>query len=128
MVEKSGRCDCRCLCSWSRIERTGGLCENCWGEWARFSTEHGPIADGSYLATYGITGIWSGWIMAHAAEILAETPAALQEVERRPRCPSCEMSMVLRADGWKCYRHDELVVVPIVPRLPRSPALTVIGQ
>lgn len=102
-----------------------GLCAECWTDWCRGSEHHGPVADASYLGTYGITGIWTGWLISRAAHLVAETPAKLQSGEYPPMCPAGDHRMVSRLGAWKCYRHDDDVVVPKVTRLPRAPKVDV---
>ena len=123
-------CACRCRCLNNRVDDADGLCAKCWQEWCHASEDHAPVADASYLGTYGITGIWTGWLISRAAHLVAETPAKLHSGEYPPMCsrshPDGGHQMVSRLGAWKCYRHDDDVVVPKVTRLPRAPAIDVV--
>lgn len=122
-------CACKCRCSRDRVPDCNDLCERCWLAWCEASEKHQPVADRSYLGTYGVTGLWTWWIANHASHMLAE-PAAhfLREPERIPICPASGLaphSMVRRPGAWKCYQHDPWVVQPIPEKLTRAPAVTV---
>jgi len=78
------------------------------------------------LGTYGITGVWAGWLMSRGAgHLMAEPAGFLSRPESVPRCPKilCALPMVRRPGSWKCYRHDEPVVILVPERFPRSPQL-----
>jgi hypothetical protein len=121
-------CACRCWCTRARHPDCDTLCETCWREWCQGSQKHAPRADSSYMGTYGLTNIWTGWLISQAPELAAQTPAALRTPEVTPRCPSpCGWRMIRRPGAWKCYQHDPPVVIPDKLHLPHSPAITVIG-
>ena len=121
-------CACACHCFGPRLQ--DGLCESCWREWGLGSADHGPVADSSYLGTYGLAGnIWTGWLISiGAGHIVAEHPGFISRYVVPEKCPDshCGASMVARPGAWKCYRHEEAIVVPMVVKLPRSPDLQVL--
>ncbi len=80
-----------------------------------------PDAGASYLGTYGF-GVWSVWLMNRASELLAETPTAMLRGQPAPMCPvpDCRHRMLRLPGVWKCYRHEEVVRVPV--RFKPSPA------
>lgn len=120
------RCACRCECAWGAASDCNDLCEGCWRSWCLGSEDHAPLADRSYVGVYGITGVWSGWLLSRGASaLLAESATDLQRSEIGPLC-GCGNRMVRRPAAWKCYRHKEPVVVVIEEWLPRSPALVVL--
>lgn len=83
--------------------------------------------DRSYIGTYGITGVWAGWLMSRGASyLLAEPPSSLQRAEVAPIC-RCGNRMVRRPGVWKCYRHAKPIVVVIAERLPRAPQVELVG-
>ena len=96
------------------------LCQFCWLEWCQGAEGHAPIADNSYLGTYGLRNIWTGWIIGQAPELIAETPEALLRPESPRRCPGCPEQMVRRPGGWKCYHHEPPLVILEEVRLPRT--------
>lgn len=131
-------CACKCNCYRAREPDCDGLCQRCWKEWCHASEEHGPAADTSYMGTYGLANVWTGWLISQKPELVAEGADVLQRYETPPRCPDPRgehrhvlmgVPMVRRPGCWKCYRveHDEPVVVMDKPRLPRSPRLKVIN-
>lgn len=124
----SDRCACRCACQLGPAQHCNGLCESCWLEWCRGSESHAPVEPNSYLDTYGISGIWTGWVISQAPELVAETPKALLRPEVAPHCPDCGQPMVRRPGAWKCYsiRHKRPVVVLAKVVLPRSPSIRVL--
>lgn len=124
----SGRCACRCACLSGRDRHCNGLCERCWLEWCQGSETHAPVEPNSYLDTYGVGNIWTGWIIGQAPELVAQTPEALLRPETPRRCPGCGQRMARRPGGWKCYSacHKETVVVPAKIPLPRSPSIKVL--
>lgn len=87
------------------------------------------MADNSYMGTYGLGNIWTGWLISQAPHIVAGPADALQRAERPERCPECEAQMARRPGCWKCYSsaHEDPVVVLEKVSLPRSPRLRVIG-
>ena len=128
----SDPCACRCCCWSSRSPDCDRLCEGCWREWCGGSAEHGPAADSSYMGTYGLTGVGTGWLISIGAGDLVSQPAGfISRYVVPPRCPDpfCRAPMVPRPGAWKCYRqegHSETVVVPMTLKAPRSPQLKVI--
>jgi hypothetical protein len=120
-------CACRCGCPRGPAQRCNGLCERCWLEWCQGSETHAPLANSSYMGTYGLGNIWTGWLISKAPELIAETPEALLRPEAARRCPSCGQQMSRRPGGWKCYRHEPPIVILEEVRLPRSPQIDVIG-
>lgn len=113
---------CACRCGDEAEPLADGLCESCWREWCGGSTRHQPIADRSYMGVYGLMGLWTGWLIGQGAgEIVAQPPTYLQRPETPPLCPKCGERMVRRPSTWKCYRHDEPVVMRADIPLPRSP-------
>jgi hypothetical protein len=114
-------CICKCGCGRERVPDCNNLCERCWRQWCEGSEKHSPIADNSYMGTYGITNPWTGWIMGQAPHLVAETPAMLLRPEAPPRCPECGADMHRRIGAWKCYHHEEPVIVPETLDLPCSP-------
>ena len=125
MLERS--CACKCRCGLTRARDCNDLCAECWSDWCLGSEKHAPVADRSYMGTYGITGAWAGRMMSRgASQLLAEPAAFLQRPEVAPPCPSgCDNRMVRRLGTWKCYRHPEPVVIQIEDRFPRSPQVSV---
>lgn len=124
---KPSDCACTCCCCRDRLQDGNGLCDRCWTEWCQASTEHAPVADNSYLGTYGITGLWTGWLISRGeGHVVGEGADFLQRYEWA-KCPApfCEQRMVRRPGAWKCYRHKEPVVVVVPDRLPRSPRVKV---
>jgi len=123
------RCDCHCRCWRSRELDCDKLCERCWRDWCHGSPDHGPAADPSYLAVYGIASIWAGWLISIGrGDVVAQPPGYSSHAESKA-CPSCGTAMVPRVDAWKCYRqekHTETVVVSMKLKAPRSPDLKVI--
>lgn len=121
----SNRCSCRCDCLCGPAHRCDGLCEECWLEWCRGSESHAPAAPNSYLDTYGVGNIWTGWVISQAPELVAQTPAALLRPEAPRRCPLCSQQMTRRPGGWKCYSpcHQQPVVILEKPTFPRSPTI-----
>ena len=85
------------------------------------SAEHAPITGNSYLETYGIGNIWTGWLISRAPELAAETPEVLLRPEKPRFCPVCPGSQLMarRPGGWKCYRHEPPVVILEEARIPR---------
>ena len=75
-MSASTGCACICRCRFgAAVPDCDGLCEGCWREWGEGSADHGPVADASYLGTYGIGGIWTGWLISiGAGHIVAEHP------------------------------------------------------
>ncbi len=126
----SDLCACICRCGFFRAADCNDLCESCWRSWCLAEPEHAPVADRSYMGVYGITGVWTGWMMSRGAGHLVAEPASfLQSREVAPECPRfpCPYRMVRRPGAWKCYRHgEEPVVTPIVERVPRSPRVKVL--
>lgn len=122
----SAGCACKCACLAYRVDGANGLCSDCWREWNTGSRDHEPVADNSYMGTYGIAGVWTGWLISQGAgHLVAESPAALQGGEYPPTCPSCPYKMVSRPGAWKCYRHDEPIVILKRIAFPRSPDIAV---
>lgn len=98
-------------------------------------------AGASYFGVYGMVNVWTAWLLSRSPELLARTPRQLRRSEPPPRCRQvergnvCNAPMVLRtmakpkadrrkrskkskaerrrAGGivWKCYRHEQTVVV-----------------
>jgi hypothetical protein len=123
-----GRCSCKCRCLYHPGQHCFGLCEECFLQWSTGSTHHAPAADNSYLGTYGINNIWTGWIIGQAPELVAERPEALLRPEAPRRCPACNQLMARRPGGWKCYNPShELLAISEQPKLPRSPNLKALG-
>jgi hypothetical protein len=124
-----GRCSCKCACFHNPEPHCYGLCEPCFLDWCEASDAHAPIADNSYLGTYGINNIWTGWLISRAPDLVAETPHALLRPEPTPACPLCREPMARRPGAWKCYNpaHHEPVVILERPNLPRSPRLNALG-
>ena len=133
----STSCACKCNCYRSREPHCDNLCQRCWGEWCQASEKHAPAADSSYMGTFGIGNIWTGWLISQKPELVAEGADVLQRYETPPRCPDprgehpgSNSPMSRRPGCWKCYRlehGEEPVVVMEEVRLPRSPRLAVIG-
>ena len=123
------RCNCACRC-WSSPEPDcDDLCAACWREWCTGSTEHRPAAERSYMAVYGLTGPWTGWLIGRAPHLVAEAASELTRPETPQRCPNqkCRAAMVRRPGAWKCYRreeHEETIAVLVPERFPHSPRLT----
>lgn len=87
-----------------------------------------PDAGASYLGTYGF-GPWAVWLMNQASELVALTPATLvRPASRPPRCPSCDWPMVRRPGAYKCYRHDEPVVLLDKLTADRAPQMDVLNR
>lgn len=124
----SHRCSCKCGCFGDPAENCDGLCKRCWLEWCQGSESHAPLQPNSYLDTYGIGNIWTGWVISQAPELVAQTPKALLRPESPRSCPECGQQMVRRPGAWKCYplRHEETVVIPEKIVLPRSPSIKVL--
>ena len=94
-----------------------------------------PAGGESYLGHYGIVGnAWAAWLLARDSTLLAAPPSDLMQSDRAPRCPlvvrfrPCAERMVLRAEGWKCYRHAEAVVVKPQLAIPAAPTGDVLGR
>ena len=86
-----------------------------------------PDAGSSYLGTYGFSP-WTLWIMRHAPELVAETPAALTAREGHRPCPDCRWPMARRPGGWKCYRHEPPIIVMEEPKFERAPKVDVLSR
>lgn len=120
-------CACICGCADVRARDCNDLCVECWRSWCLANPEHAPIADRSYMGTYGVTGLWLGWLMSRAPHLAAEPAGFLMQREVAPVCRQCPYRMVRRPGAWKCYRHgEEPVVVVINERFPRSPQVSVL--
>jgi len=124
-------CACICRCRFGGpADDCDGLCEGCWREWGQGSADHGPVADASYLGTYGIGGVWTGWLLSvGASHIVAEHPGFISRYVVPPKCPDphCRAAMVARPGAWKCYRHPEAIVKPMEIAFPKSPRLKVLS-
>lgn len=124
------RCACVCSCGDYRARDCSDLCEPCWRLWCIADGGHGPIADRSYMGTYGITGVWTGWMMScGAGHLVAEPASFLQTREVAPMCPvfGCNNRMLRRPGVWKCYRHgEEPIVIVITEQFPRAPQVSVL--
>lgn len=120
-------CACRCGCPCSRDQDCDGLCEECWLEWCQGSESHAPIADNSYLGTYGVGNIWTGWLISQVPHLVAERPEALLRREAPRRCPGCDQQMARRPGTWKCYNpcHQQPVVILEEVKFPRAPNIKV---
>lgn len=125
----SAKCSCACACLHTPHPHSYGLCQDCLLQWCQGSDSHAPATDNSYLGTYGITNIWTGWLISQAPHLVAETPAALLRPGATPRCPDflCGAPMVRRLGAWKCYHHEKPVVLLEEVTLPRSPTIKVLG-
>ncbi len=121
----NNRCACICSCGDFRARDCSDLCADCWRLWCVASKDHAPIANRSYIGTYGITGVWLAWLMGRAPHLVAEPAGFLMRAEVAPHC-HCGALMVRRPGAWKCYRHEEPVVSSIAERFPRSPQLGVL--
>ena len=124
----SEQCACICGCVEARGDDCNDLCAECWRSWCLVDQKHTPVADRSYMGTYGITGVWAGWLISRGVgHLIAEPAGFFQRAESHPVCPECEYRMVRRPAAWKCYRHgDDPVVLPITERFPRSPQVRVL--
>ncbi|MBF8255102.1 MAG: hypothetical protein HW375_9 [Anaerolineales bacterium] len=131
-------CVCRCRCGRTPDTDGDGMCLLCWQSWNApldiAEQKHQPIADRSYLGTFGLTGIWTPWLMNVAGHLLAARAAEFGGAAPVPKCPGmvfgfrCREPMAYRADGWKCYRHTPPVVVKFgdgLSRVPRGSRLPV---
>ena len=129
----ASQCVCVCGCGCGGDETKDALCGSCWFKWCRGEGKHSP-RDGSYVATYGLTNVWTGWLISRGyAEIVALPPSAMFKPERAPRCPACvkeavDIRMVRRPGGWKCYHHDPPAVVADRLDLPRTPRANVLPR
>lgn len=125
----SGRCSCKCRCYYDPAQHCHGICKECFLQWSTGSDTHAPAADNSYLGTYGLTNIWTGWIISKSPELAADTPAALLRPKTPPHCPLCDDPMARRPGAWKCYNlsHQQPVVILDQPSFPRSPNLNALG-
>jgi len=130
------RCACRCVCAQDREAGCNDLCARCWREWCTAEKDyakHAPIADRSYLGTFGMTGCWTSWILNRASELLARPLSEWTQAEVAPKCPAerpylvCGEPMVRRPGKWACYHHQPPVVINDVPEAPTTPRLKVIA-
>ena len=123
-------CACICGCADIRAPDCSDLCAECWRAWCVADPKHAPVADSSYMGTYGITGVWAGWLISRGAgHLMAEPAGFFQRAEIAPTCPihQCSYRMVRRPGAWKCYRHGaEPVTIPVPERFPRSPQMRVL--
>jgi hypothetical protein len=120
------RCACICSCGDYRARDYSDLCANCWRLWCLAEGGHGPVADRSYMGTYGMTGPWLAWLLNRAPHLVAEPASFLQRRQMAPNC-HCGYPMVARPGAWKCYRHgEEPVVLVVQERFPRSPQASVL--
>jgi len=125
------QCTCRCVCGQDRAAGCNDLCVRCWREWARASEKHQPEADRSYMATYGITNVWTAWIANQgASEMLALPIGRWHQREGWRSCPDvfCRKPMARRPGGWRCYRHAEPVVIAERMELERAPDVDVLAE
>ena len=81
----------------------------------------------SYMGVYGITNPWAGWLISKAPELVAETSKFLQRPMPSPRCPRGEHAMVRLPGTWKCYRHEEAVVIEDRPSFSKAPVVDALG-
>lgn len=117
-------CICRCRCGRVPDADADGLCLRCWQAWQApgDGPEHAPIADRSYLGTFGLSGIWTPWLMNRAeGRFLGMHPSVVHDTPPPENCPKCKNPMVFRAEGWKCYRHEPWIVIKHPDNLPRVP-------
>lgn len=120
-------CACRCQHFAEREPSCNDLCAACWTEWCQASKKHQPIADRSYLGTFGITSAWIGWISNTAGHLLAMPVSEWNKREVGPRCPDvyCRAMMVRRPGAWKCYRHGSPIVTQERDTMPGTPDVKV---
>ena len=94
-----------------------------------------PDAGRSYLGQYGMVGnAWFVWALNGDPEFVMQTPAQIRRGLRPPRCPGAHdphrapPRMKWRPGAWKCYEHDEPIVIEIQTKLPRCPRVDVLSR
>lgn len=124
----SKQCSCICRCPFDREDGCNDLCAECWQAWSaplEADSEHAPIADRSFLAAYGIANVWAWWIANQGAgHLLARPFGDLHHVGDVPVCPESVVEphkMIRRPGGWKCYRHEQAVVLMDEYAIPPTP-------
>lgn len=107
-------CACACTCSGSPARGCDDLCTRCWRAWCeplakKANAKHRPATgrDRSYLGTYGLTGIFTTWLLNRRSQMLEFPISYWQTPEVPPRCPGvdvehpCGQIMRRRPDAWK---------------------------
>lgn len=90
---------------------------------------HEPIADRSYLGMFGLRGLFTGWIMNRASQLLAFPGLTQWSAPPPPKCPHwdggrCGLTMLWRPGAYKCFHHDPPEVIPIAEPMPVSPQVS----
>lgn len=84
-----------------------------------------PASDAgdSYMGHYGLASPWAVWLLNRASWLLTVQPNQWGHRDRPPTCPQTmdRHPMVARVGVWKCYRHPETVVVPMVEKFDPAP-------
>jgi hypothetical protein len=126
--------ECACACNCANTPSTGcdDLCAKCWQAWCdplakKANAKHRPGVgrDRSYLGTYGLTGIFTNWLLNRRSQLLEFPISYWTTPEVPPRCPGdgrpCGQVMRRRDAAWKCYHHTPWIAIPIPEPMPALP-------